>query len=84
VSHPDLSLDALTQRIDRARGHGQGHGTAKRRTVVRFDRRDVERLDALRARLGGASRAAVVRAFVLLVLDMVDAAAPATTEGGTP
>jgi hypothetical protein len=39
---------------------------AMRRVVLRFDRGELERIDALRARLPKSSRAAIVRAFCLL------------------
>ncbi len=58
-------------------------GFAKGRTVIRFDKRDLRRLDGLRAKLGWPSRAAIVRVFVHWGLDMVDAA-PASKEGGAP
>lgn len=86
-----LSLAVLTRMVDRARGHGHApgspQGARKTRTVVRLDRLDLERLDALRAQLNYVSRAALVRALVRWGLDMVESttpsmAPPATTQEG--
>jgi hypothetical protein len=77
-----IALDpaTLARMVDDARGHGHAptrpHGPPKARTVVRFDRDEVGRLDALRARLGGASRAAVARALVRWGLDASKDGAP--------
>jgi hypothetical protein len=61
-------------------------GSRKRRTVVRFDRSEVQRLDALRPKLGGVSRAAIVRVFVLWGLALVESLPPGApeAEGGAP
>jgi hypothetical protein len=58
----------------------------KMRTVVRFDRSERQRLDALRPKLGGASRAAIVRVFVLWGLAMVESEQlrAANDHGGAP
>jgi hypothetical protein len=77
------SLDDLAQRAARVVSPGR-----KARTVVRFDRSEKERLDALRGKLARRaldktiSRAAVVRVLVRIALDMVDAASAANDNGG--
>ena len=76
-----LSIDTLASTV-RSTPAAKGH--AKSRTAVRFDRREVRRLDVLCAQLDNASRAALVRALVRWGLDAIDAVAPATTEGGDP
>ena len=74
------SLDDLAQRAARA---ASPVGHTKKRTVVRFDQSEKQRLDALRVKLQRRaldktiSRAAVVRVLVRMALDMVDAASAA-------
>ncbi len=60
-------LDTL---VHQAHGHaGRELGTSPmRRVVVRMDRADVARIDALRARFPKTSRAALVRALCLMGL----------------
>ena len=77
-----MPLD-LAERIDRARGHRHAPdappGAPKRRIVARIDRPDVKRLDALRSVFGDATRAAIIRAFIAMGLDMAEARIKATT-----
>jgi hypothetical protein len=82
------SLDDLAQlaaRVVSPAGH------TKKRTVVRFDQSEKQRLDALRGKLARRaldktiSRAAVVRVLVRMALDMVDAASAANDNAeGSP
>jgi hypothetical protein len=79
MTMPSLeSLASLAQRTPAPKGH------AKTRTVVRFDRSERQRLDALRPKLGGASRAAIVRVFVLWGLALVESEPPHAADGGAP
>ena len=77
------SLDDLTRLAQRTPAP---KGCRKVRAVVRFDRSEVQRLDALRPKLGGASRAAIVRAFVLWGLASAESLPPCApdAEGGAP
>jgi hypothetical protein len=66
-------------------------GSTKARTVVRFDRSEKQRVDALKVKLQRRaldktiSRAAVVRVLVRMALDMVDAASAANDNAeGSP
>lgn len=69
MTAPDLSTY-----LDAAGAHGRPHGGGRfRRIVVRMAGDDVARLDAVRARFPKASRAALVRAFALAGLAMLDA-----------
>jgi hypothetical protein len=71
------SLDDLARLASRSPAP---KGCRKSRAVVRFDRSEVQRLDALRPKLGGASRAAIVRVFVLWGLAQVEALPPSSAE----
>jgi hypothetical protein len=77
------SLDDLARLAERTPAP---KGCRKTRTVVRFDRSEKQRLDALRPKLGGASRAAIVRVFVLWGLAVVETLPPDAPEreGGAP
>ena len=72
----------LDNLVHLARRRPAPKGNAKGRTVVRFDRSELKRLDVLRASLGWPSRAGIVRAFVHFGLDMVERTKP-TTGGAT-
>src|SRR5262249_23113647 len=75
-----VDLEKVAEMVERARGNGHAdpnpHGPPKIRTPIRLPCHDVARLDNLRARMPvppgerRPSRAAVVRAFVALGLDM--------------
>ena len=59
----------LTPYLDAARVHGHPHGGGRyRRIVVRMPADDVARLDVTRALFPKVSRAALVRAFTLVML----------------
>ncbi len=68
--------------VDRAHGHRAPGAARMRRIVVRIARRDVARVDALRAHFA-APRAALLRAFMMAGLAMAEeqiAAAPKREE----
>ncbi len=71
------SLDDLARLAQRT---PSPKGCRKTRTVVRFDRGERQRLDALRPKLGGTSRAAIVRVFVLWGLALVESQPPSAAE----
>jgi hypothetical protein len=72
MTAPSLDdLAHLARRTPAPKGH------AKARAVVRFDRSELHRLDAL----DGSSRAAIVRAFVLCGLAMMESTPVQTPEG---
>jgi hypothetical protein len=63
-----VNLDATfaTLLVTLGRRAPRGPDGTMRRVVVRFDPAEIERLDALRARLPRSSRASIIRAFCLL------------------
>lgn len=76
-----MTAPSLKSLADLARRTPAPAGHTKARTVVRFDKSEVQRLDALRSKLGGPSRAAIVRVFVLWGLSVVETLPPDVLEG---
>ena len=68
--------------IDGARAHGRPHpGGRYRRIVVRMADDEVARLDALRARFPKVSRAALVRASIIMLLALPGLEFPVVDRG---
>jgi hypothetical protein len=76
-----MSTPSLKNLAELARRAPALKGYRKVRTVVRFDKSEVQRLDALRGKLGWPSRAALVRVFVLWGLSVVETLPPGALEG---
>ncbi len=65
---------AMEKVLDTARTHARAPGGRRmRRIVVRMAGEEVERLDAVRAKRPGTSRAAIIRALTIAGLAMLDA-----------
>jgi hypothetical protein len=71
--------------LDAAKGHRPGTFPRRKRIVLRMDKQDVTRLDALRKRYQ-VSRATIARALVYVGLLMVEppSSAPPEEEAGAP